>query len=64
MTHDQLSKLRDGHLVSSTDGTARDSGTGLGLAICREIVEAQGGRVEIESALGKGTSVTVITALG
>jgi signal transduction histidine kinase len=32
---------------------------GLGLAICKTIVEAYGGRVEIESAVGQGTIVRV-----
>ena len=39
---------------------ARTSGgTGLGLAICKAIVDAYGGRIEIQSELGRGTSVYV-----
>lgn len=34
-------------------------GSGLGLAIVKRVVELHGGRVEIDSATGKGTAVTV-----
>ena len=35
-------------------------GTGLGLAIVKHIVQAHGGELNIESALGKGTTVRVL----
>lgn len=38
-------------------------GTGLGLPICRSIVERMGGTIEIESALGVGTTVSVALAV-
>ncbi|KAJ4362827.1 hypothetical protein N0V95_001201 [Ascochyta clinopodiicola] len=33
-------------------------GSGLGLSICQELVELMGGRMTLESVLGKGTAVT------
>ena len=41
-------------------GRARgEGGTGLGLAIVRHLVEAHGGSVHAESAVGRGTTITV-----
>ncbi|HQI76323.1 MAG TPA: ATP-binding protein, partial [Candidatus Latescibacteria bacterium] len=34
-------------------------GTGLGLSIVKHIVQAHGGRVTVESALGKGSTFSL-----
>lgn len=34
-------------------------GTGLGLATCKEIMEAHGGRIRVQTAVGKGTAFTL-----
>lgn len=46
----------------TTRGTK--SGMGLGLRICREIIEGQGGAIEVESAVGEGATFRVLLPLG
>jgi two-component system sensor histidine kinase VicK len=43
--------------VPDAEGWAQ--GTGLGLSIVKQLVEVHGGKLEIESQLGVGTTVSV-----
>lgn len=44
---------------TSTVGTIGETGTGLALPICKDIVEAHGGKIEVETHLGEGSVFTV-----
>ena len=40
--------------------TTKIKGIGLGLVLCKNLMEANGGRIEVESKQGKGTTFTVV----
>ncbi len=53
---DELDKIFAKFYQVDTSHARKHSGTGLGLAICKGIVEGLGGKIWVESELGKGTS--------
>ena len=57
---DQLSNVFQAFSQSDASTTRQYGGTGLGLSICKRLVEAQGGKIEVESVLHEGSIFRVI----
>jgi signal transduction histidine kinase len=53
MTPEVLERIRKPYF------TTKEGGTGLGVAVARGLVDQHGGRLDIKSASGKGTTVTI-----
>ncbi|MBT5264173.1 MAG: PAS domain S-box protein [Rhodospirillaceae bacterium] len=49
---DRLFRLGE---ATSTMGTGGETGTGLGLHLCKDLVERQGGQMDVESKVGEGS---------
>lgn len=58
MSPDQARRVFERFYRADTSG--KIPGTGLGMSIVKEIIELHQGRVEIQSHLGQGTSVTLV----
>jgi signal transduction histidine kinase len=54
---DQLPRIFERFYRVDPGRARQQGGTGLGLAIVKHLVEAHGGRVEAESAVGRGTTI-------
>ncbi len=48
------------HIFDLFHSTKGQRGTGLGLTVCRKILQEHGGRIEVQSEAGKGTTFTVL----
>ncbi len=56
---DQLPHIFDKFFQADNQAAAASKGTGLGLAIAKEIVEAHGGQIKVDSTVGEGTTFVV-----
>jgi heavy metal sensor kinase len=59
-----LSKIFERFVKADAPRSDPGGGSGLGLAICREIVEAHGGRVWVDSTLGSGSAFSFAIPVG
>lgn len=59
MTKDTINKLFRTDIFHSTSGTNAERGTGLGLILCKEFVEKNGGKIEVQSEPHNGSTFKV-----
>ena len=59
ISKEEMKKIFDKFYRVSTTGTKETRGSGLGLTLAKRIVEAHGGRIDVESEVGKGSKFTV-----
>lgn len=52
---ENIAKIFSSNAIVTTQGTDGERGTGLGLSLCREMIEMNGGRIWVVSAVGRGT---------
>jgi signal transduction histidine kinase len=57
---DELNSIFDKYYRSQTQKTRETAGSGLGLTLVKHIIEAHGGRVEVESEVGQGSIFTLL----
>ena len=58
--HEEIERITEPFYMVDRSRSKKQGGVGLGLALVKEIVRAHGGRLEIESTVGEGTTVRVL----
>lgn len=59
MNQEKIDQLNNNGHVDSTLGTSQEKGSGLGLGLCLEYVHRINGEMNIKSAEGEGTTITI-----
>ncbi len=59
MTPEQVSRLHEEFSQADSSVTRRFGGTGLGMAITQSLVDRMGGTITVDSARGRGTTISV-----
>ncbi len=55
MDNETLQKLMNTDAVKSTLGTGSEKGNGLGISLCKDLIKKHGGKLGVDSELGKGS---------
>lgn len=63
MTAQQMDRIFNPFVQADSSTTRRFGGTGLGVSICRQLAEAMGGRIEVESVPDQGSVFRVLLPL-
>jgi signal transduction histidine kinase len=59
MTQEQISKLFQAFMQADASTTRNYGGTGLGLVITKQFCQMMGGRIEVKSEFGHGSTFTI-----
>ena len=60
MTEDKLKNVFEEFAQAETSTSKDYGGTGLGLPICKKITELMGGKIDVQSKIGEGTTFSII----
>lgn len=59
----RVERIFDPFDTSGKDSLGKTVGAGLGLSIAQDLVDSMGGRIEVESEVGRGSSFTILLPL-